>query len=866
MLPLSLASTYREYKRDTDVLASWLALTARSHGYKGDGASAGNEAGDGSKAETQTFKGDDTAMGDDTGKGNDNGRPSTYKVAIRNFVPLAESIASTKPAISTPPSIVNTINRVITARSDFASKVKDFSGLDAQAVEAHAYFVGIIEKVQDILVPKDVAKTRQLVVSSDEETANLFAALDFEDPSIDFLNAPDIDKPISKAAPAAPAAHSPRYEAETSDELNTPDAMIIFALMTSDLARVRVVIIDTWGRNARGELTLSVAALTTSAAVDLVNHAVKDVLPIFEAQGGVWEVDQQFVALVCAKNGVHSETLSYSQGTTLMSEDMYTTYDRSLLCVYATLDACIQSMKKGKDLEVPVFSGPKSLGWAMKKRGLSESQRFEQDQDAVIRLVSNYLILSNHVTKSEWPVEDDILRGIREMKATGSVPFYLVLAAQIHVDIQQNLAILTMNPSQKMAEELNSMKADLNLEMGGKTDFERSLVVATQPSMWPVARDRIARDMIEMMDKLLKDPCHQAKLRISGTPPQQVAEASFFRDSPYMSGLVVAFCRNYMKEAGIDLANFWATFVSTAHVYNAVKQLGLLRKPWRDLEIALLRAGLESKLFTGQPPTDGKDFYRKYSLQLGFSAVNFANLHKKKAGKANTDAAGTKIAPQAEKRLIQHEHVASTFTSLVSKYSYGGSTTEWTELLVKNIAESTKRHGETAFDDHGANHFKKIASKVQGKEEAKSQSSVQDGPKPNEEDDTEAWNRHSPWKTAVQLRMALQEESVEFEFPYLEFHRSARSTMEVIKGIAMEALKQFLSPGLVEEDIEMQLAVQLLFKSCDADAKEYNGNFAMRCVADHFNHLIKTQGHPVEEYLCKRGLKEFCHVEPEKRE
>ncbi|KAI8164878.1 hypothetical protein K4K49_012127 [Colletotrichum sp. SAR 10_70] len=850
MLPLSLVSTYREYKRDTDVLASWLALTARSHGYKGDVASAGNEAGDGSKAETQTVK------GVATGKGNDNGRPSKYKVAIRNFVPLAESIASTKPAISTPPSIVNTINRVITARSDFASKVKDFSGMDAHAVEAHAYFVGIIEKVQDILVPKDVAKTRQFVASSDEETGNLFAALDFKDPSIDFLNAPDIDKPISKAAPAAPASHTPRYEAETSDELNTLDAIIIFALMASDLARVRVVIIDTWGRNARGELALSAAALTTSAAVDLANHAVKDVLPIFEAQGGVWEVAQQFVALVCAKNGPDTETLSYSQGTTLMSEDMYTTYDRSLLCVYATLNACLQSMKEGKELEVPMFSGPKSLDWVMKKRGLSGSQRFEQDQDAVIRLVSNYLILSSHVTKSEWPVEDEILRGIREMKATGSVPFYLVLAAQIHVDIQQNLGILTMNPSQKMVEELSSMKADLSHEMGGKTDFERSLVVATQPSMWPVARDRIARDMIEMMDKLLKDPCHQAKLLISGTPPQQVAEASFFRDSPYMSGLVVAYCRNYMKEAGIDLANFWATFVSTAHVYNAVKQLGLLREPWRDLEIALSRAGLESKLFTGPPPTDGKDFYRKYSLQLGFSAVNFANLHKKKAGKANTDAAGTKIAPQAEKRLIQHEHVASTFTSLVSKYAYGGSTTEWTELLVSNISESTKRRGETVFGDHGANHFKKIASKVQGKEEAKSR------PKPNEENDTEAGNRLSPWNTAIQLRMALQEESVEFEFPYLEFHRSARSTMEVIKGIVMEALKEFLSPGLAEEDVEMQLAVQLLFKSCDADAKEYDGKFAMRCVADYFNHLIETQGHPVEEYLCKRGLKEFGHAEP----
>ncbi|KAF4877789.1 hypothetical protein CGCSCA1_v003191 [Colletotrichum siamense] len=851
MLPLSLVSTYREYKRDTDVLASWLALTARSHGYKGDVASAGNEAGDGSKAETQTVK------GVATGKGNDNGRPSRYTVAIRNFVPLAESIASTKPAISIPPSIVNTINRVITARSDFASKVKDFSGLDAHAVEAHAYFVGIIEKVQNILVTKDVAKTRQFVASSDEETTNQFAALDFEDPSADFLNAPDIDKPMSQAAPAS---HAPRYEAETSDELNALDAIIIFALMASDLARVRVVIIDTWGRNARGELTLSAAALTTSAAVDLANHAVKDVLPIFEAQGGVWEVAQQFVALVCAKNGVDSEALSYSQGTTLMSEDMYTTYDRSLLCVYATLDACLQSMKKGEDLEVPVFSGPKSLDWVMKKRGLSGSQRFEQDQDAVIRLVSNYLILSNHVTKSEWPVEDEILRGIREMKATGSVPFYLVLAAQVHVDIQQNLGILTMNPSQKMVEELNSMKADLNNEMGGKTDLERSLVVTTQPSRWPVARDRIARDMIEMMDKLLKDPCHQAKLLISGTPPQQVAEASFFRDSPYMSGLVVAYCRNYMKEAGIDLANFWATFVSTAHVYNAVKQLGLLREPWRDLEIALSRAGLESKLFTGPPPTDGKDFYRKYSLQLGFSAVNFANLHKKKTGKANTDAAGTKIAPQAEKRLIQHEHVASTFTSLVSKFSYDGSTTEWTELLVRNIAGSTARPGETVFGDHGANRFKKIASKVQGKEEAKSQ------PRPNEENDTEAGNRLSPWNTAIQLRMALQEESVEFEFPYLEFHRSARSTMEVIKGIVMEALKQVLSPGLAEEDIEMQLAVQLLFKSCDADAKEYDGNFAMRCVADYFNHLIETQGHPVEEYLCKRGLKDFCHFEPEKRD
>ncbi|KAH0430229.1 hypothetical protein CcaCcLH18_07902 [Colletotrichum camelliae] len=858
MLPPSLASTYREYKRDTDLLASWLALTAQSHGYKGDLASSGYPARDGSKAETQTTK------GDDTGKGVDEGRPSRYKVAIRNFVPLAESIASMKPATRTPPSIVNTINRVIAARSDFAAKVKDFSGLDAHVVKAHAHFVGIIEKVQDILVPKDVSTPQQSVASSDEEISNFFAALELEDPSAEFLNAPDVEKPTPKAAPAAPASRILKYEAETSDELNSLDGIIIFALMASDLALVRAVIIDTWGKNARGELTLSAAALTTSAAIDLANHAIKDVLPILEAHGGVLEVAQQFVAMLCAKNGLDSETLGYSQGTTRMSEGMYAAYDRSLLCVYATLDSCLKSIKAGKDLEIPVFSGPKSFDWVMKRRGrrLSGSQRFEQDQDAVIRLVSNYLIISNHVQKSEWPVEDEILRGIREMKATGSVPFCLVLAAQVHVDIQQHLGVLVMNPSQEMVKELDSMKTELDHQMSRKTDIERALGVSTQSGMWPIERDSIARDMIEMMDKLLKDPCHQAKLRISGTPPQQVAELSFFRESPCMSGLVVAYCRNYMKQAGIDRANFWATFVNAAHVHNAVKQsvtgrfsIPLLERPWRDLEIALSRAGLESQLFTGPPPTAGKDFYRKYSLQLGFSAVNFTNLHKKKAGNASTDPAGTRISSQAEKRLIQHDRVAPTFTSLVSKYTYDGPTLEWTGLLVRSIAESIEGQGEAGFDNHGANHFKKIASKVQGKEEANPQSSAQNKPKPNEDDDTHGQSRLDAWNIAKQLRMALQEESVEFEFPYLEFHRSAGSAMDVIKDTIMEALKYSPSPpGLADEDIEMQLAVQLLFKSCDRDAKEYDGGFTMRCVANDINFLTKTRGNPVEDYLSQKGL------------
>jgi hypothetical protein len=36
MLPSALTDSYREYKRDTDSIAAWLASTAKANGFRGD--------------------------------------------------------------------------------------------------------------------------------------------------------------------------------------------------------------------------------------------------------------------------------------------------------------------------------------------------------------------------------------------------------------------------------------------------------------------------------------------------------------------------------------------------------------------------------------------------------------------------------------------------------------------------------------------------------------------------------------------------------------------------------------------------------------------------------------------------------------
>ncbi|KAF5595065.1 hypothetical protein FPCIR_4690 [Fusarium pseudocircinatum] len=149
MLPPALVSVYREYKKDTNSIASWLASTAKECGYPADLLSNSLPP----KQPAPWLKGKARAEAKKKANPPQEARLQRegprYVIEIKDFVPLAECISAyKKPALSVPRAFFTTLNRVIKARSGFGDELAASNGkVDAKSDARHLYFVGILEKV-----------------------------------------------------------------------------------------------------------------------------------------------------------------------------------------------------------------------------------------------------------------------------------------------------------------------------------------------------------------------------------------------------------------------------------------------------------------------------------------------------------------------------------------------------------------------------------------------------------------------------------------------------------------------------------------------------------------------------------------------
>ncbi|KAF5662003.1 SERINE-TYPE CARBOXYPEPTIDASE F PRECURSOR [Fusarium circinatum] len=182
--------TYQQYKADTDLVAAWLASTAKACGYP---------------AHLLTS----TAVQSSQPKGGGRLKGKARKDAKKQ-----------KPAPSRGP--------VEATRPKYIIAIKDFFPLD--------YFIGVLESVRSVLRPRMPADTPSY--DSIEDLTNRFSGLNVYEPSEEFLDAPDIVRP-QKAQD-----DENTYEAEPQNTLE--DAMIAYAIMLDDLTHIRSHIKALW--------------------------------------------------------------------------------------------------------------------------------------------------------------------------------------------------------------------------------------------------------------------------------------------------------------------------------------------------------------------------------------------------------------------------------------------------------------------------------------------------------------------------------------------------------------------------------------------------------------------------------------------
>ncbi|RSL61053.1 hypothetical protein CEP54_006429 [Fusarium duplospermum] len=164
MLLPQLLGTYRQYKQDTDSVASWLASAAIARGYSADllATSYSTPA----PKTSGRLKGKARAKARSEGASNpkpDNRRK--HIIAIKEFVPLASFIAGRR--LSVPDIFSTTIDRLITPRSAFGHKLdKTGAKADPESDEKHEYIIGILEAVREALRPRMTPTTAAVALDA----------------------------------------------------------------------------------------------------------------------------------------------------------------------------------------------------------------------------------------------------------------------------------------------------------------------------------------------------------------------------------------------------------------------------------------------------------------------------------------------------------------------------------------------------------------------------------------------------------------------------------------------------------------------------------------------------------------------------
>lgn len=302
MLPDNLVTVYQQYKKDTDAVASWLASTARSCGYPADllcGSSSQTAGPDQVKRLKGKARKEAKAA---AAKSQSSSCRPEYTIAVKDFIPLAEFVAaSRKPVISVPLAFDNMLDRVISTRYGFSTRLVELgSATDASADSKHSHFVGILEKVREVLRPRvspasqDVASVR---TPSDPigQVGGRFAGLSVDNPSEEFLNAPDIEMPVKVKDDNA------TYVAEPLQDLQ--EVLFAYTLMINDLAKIRARIEWTWTNYRKGSFELVAAAIATNTACDLARNLMEDMAPMFKAHGGAKRIANRFYVSECIAKG-----------------------------------------------------------------------------------------------------------------------------------------------------------------------------------------------------------------------------------------------------------------------------------------------------------------------------------------------------------------------------------------------------------------------------------------------------------------------------------------------------------------------------------------------------------------------------------
>ncbi|RGP79058.1 hypothetical protein FLONG3_2964 [Fusarium longipes] len=455
MLPETLLADISQYNADTNSVAAFLASTARICGYKCERLddckpSVGGRLKGKARKEAKSQKAEPT-------KQPPNVKRTKYTVALREFVPMAECIAkSQKPLITVPSSFVSTIDRAIRLRSTFANQMMDH-GLDTDldADSTYDYFVGILKGVREALHPRFPYKEKtQRPQSSKEDLPQGFHALTVEEPSEDFANSPDIERPQQ-----APGDNTD-YEAEEAEAMNGTD-QLVWSLLLIEVKSIRDQIDWVWQRYLDNSIDITAAAVATNTGIQMGIRNIMD--------------------------------------TGNCPDDLFAEFNSSFLYAFHLITPLVEQTQDSFVFFRPGKFDCQTAGDQIKKVDMKALYEY---------WVEGVLFLHYNIEKREndgFPIEDEFLRILRKTNQTNEASLEMAFAAQIFLDIRHLLGSDTIGSDTIGSDTMaNKTLASLSEMMDGIKQFVKKHDKSHPPSFIDPVRPQIAEGL-KFLERLVFD-------------------------------------------------------------------------------------------------------------------------------------------------------------------------------------------------------------------------------------------------------------------------------------------------------------------------------------------------------------------------
>ncbi|KAF5618841.1 hypothetical protein F25303_12949 [Fusarium sp. NRRL 25303] len=568
MLSPAYMSIYQQYKADTDSVATWLANTAKAHGYDADGA-VGAAALD------------------------------TLKKRKKDFEAMAKHVAETN-AIEVPHKTAIALERGIWVRRSFSQKLTESGARrDRRSDATHSHFVEVLEKVRGyfkpimeagLFKPDDLDKKSD--VKKNHPAKGMFDVLNVYTPSEEFLNAPDITP-----------TPGPETQCTVEEEVTWEDAIFAFAALLRDYDYLGQEIHSLWKKYASGELDLAAVALATNTAFEFAHSMEADIKKLMDKFGGTAIFAHQCFDAACQAMGIDKDRKNPGEAYNLAAYDIAKVLTVNSMSVFkGYVDQYRDAIMPGN------YNG--SLGWYNEKLGAggrNNTERWNQDQTALMEVFSGIHFLSTNPGQGD--VEDELVRGmgaaLKEKKENPRL--WISWALQMYLDIVQGLGeSVGRGYEQFKQESLKIQKALVDLPK--TAERKEVLQVATRWNHDPIFETNQSMMEFGAMAHSDDNPAFQ-----------------FLRRNPIHCGLLIYHMRSMLHVNGVKTAAHSGGLMTNTQLYQALRQEGRVPEgqAWEDLEELWGYQG-NPCFFVGNPPTDLEDYYKNYCLCLGTSLTNWA--------------------------------------------------------------------------------------------------------------------------------------------------------------------------------------------------------------------------------------------------